>query len=210
MDKQTSRVLAIIPYPSTSRSTTRPPRPSCLFFPYRTTPQALLFVIKDHPREVSIVTSEDAQSALYALLTTRYGIAQPGAATSAPPPSSNTASAATSTPAAAAGGTASTAGATGAASSQGAPVVSATVPAAAAPAAVNGVAAANGSVGAQVILVDSRVVLRVFVLWFVRRFEGWCRWLMTSVGMHSACVVPLCLVPFSPNAPRTLVTSVLA
>lgn len=38
--------------------------------------QALLFVIKDHPREVSIVTSEDAQSALYALLTTRYGISQ--------------------------------------------------------------------------------------------------------------------------------------
>ena len=42
-------------------------------------------MIKDHPREVSKVTSEDAQSALYELLTTRYGILQQGASSSAGP-----------------------------------------------------------------------------------------------------------------------------
>lgn len=104
--------------------------------------KALLFVIKDHPREVSIVTSEDAQSALYALLTTRYGIAQPGAT---PTPPAATAAATAGGPAAAAGA-GSAAAATQAATST---TSSAAAPAgAAAPSSgtANGGAVANGNV----------------------------------------------------------------
>ena len=109
--------------------------------------KALLFVIKDHPREVSIVTSEDAQSALYALLTTRYGIAQPGAT---PTPPAATAAATAGGPAAAAGA-GSAAAVTQAATST---TNSAAAPAgAAAPSSgtANGGAVANGNSGAQVI-----------------------------------------------------------
>ncbi len=122
--------------------------------------KALLFVIKDHPREVSIVTSEDAQSALYALLTTRYGIAQPGA-TPTPTPAPPATTTATPAAAAAAAGSAAAgadAAATGqlaaavAAAKTGAPAAAPPAGAAASPATANGGAVANGNSSAQVLI----------------------------------------------------------
>ncbi|CAM9434067.1 unnamed protein product, partial [Phaeothamnion confervicola] len=43
--------------------------------------QALLFVIRDQPREASVLTIEEAQEALYGLLTARYSIGEGPAAT---------------------------------------------------------------------------------------------------------------------------------
>lgn len=100
-------------------------------------------MIKDHPREVSIVTSEDAQSALYALLTTRYGIAQPGAAAT-PPSATPAASAATAGGPTAASGAGAGAGAT----TQAAAPAGAAAPS---PATANGGAVANGNSSAQVL-----------------------------------------------------------
>lgn len=103
-------------------------------------------MIKDHPREVSIVTSEDAQSALYALLTTRYGITQPGA-TPTPTPPATTATAiatavatATATAGAGAGAAGGAAAGADAAATAGAPAAAT----AASPATANGGALANG------------------------------------------------------------------
>lgn len=124
------------------------PSPSLFSISPRLVAKALLFVIKDHPREVSIVTSEDAQSALYALLTTRYGIAQPGASTIAPATTPATSAARPPAGASAAAAATATSHAPAATPTSVAAPVGAAAPS---PATANGGAVANGNSNAQVI-----------------------------------------------------------